>query len=187
MAGELDNHNTALSTTDSVDRKISEHVITYYQSPVGLIRISGNDHFISEVIFIDNIEKPVSDKRKHLPPLVIQCVEELIQYFHGQRKIFELPISQSGSAFQQKVWNELVGIPFGKTISYLELSRRLGDSKAIRAAAAANGRNNVAIIVPCHRVIGSNNKLVGYAGGLWRKKWLLEHEAKLAHGVQTLF
>ena len=92
-----------------------------------------------------------------------------------------------GSAFQQKVWNELTAIPFGRTISYLELSRRLGDSKAIRAAAAANGRNNVAIIVPCHRVIGSNNKLVGYAGGLWRKKWLLEHEAKLAHGVQTLF
>jgi len=119
--------------------------------------------------------------------MVIQCVEELIQYFHGQRRSFDLPISQIGSTFQQKVWNELSGIPFGKTISYLELSRRLGDSKAIRAAAAANGRNNVAIIVPCHRVIGSNNKLVGYAGGLWRKKWLLDHEAKLAHGVQTLF
>jgi len=162
-------------------------VATYYQSPVGLIRITGNENYISEIHFVDNIEKPAADRKKQLPPMVIQCVEELIQYFHGQRKSFDLPINQIGSTFQQKVWNEISAIPFGKTISYLELSRRLGDSKAIRAAAAASARNNVAIIIPCHRVIGSNNKLVGYAGGLWRKKWLLEHEAKLAHGVQTLF
>jgi methylated-DNA-[protein]-cysteine S-methyltransferase len=167
--------------------QMPEQVVTYYQSPVGLIRIAGNEQFISEINFIDKFEKPPPDKRKQIPQLVIQCVEELIQYFHGQRKSFDLPVSQAGSAFQQKVWNELTAIPFGKTISYLELSRRLGDSKAIRAAAAANGRNNVAIIIPCHRVIGSNNKLVGYAGGLWRKKWLLDHEAKLQHGVQTLF
>lgn len=165
----------------------SELVVTYYQSPIGLLRIAGNEQFISEITFVDNIEKPSADRKKQLPTLVIQCLEELIQYFHGERKAFTLPINQTGSAFQQKVWNELTGIPFGKTISYLELSRRLGDSKAIRAAAAANGRNNVAIIVPCHRVIGSNNKLVGYAGGLWRKKWLLEHEAKLTYGIQTLF
>jgi methylated-DNA-[protein]-cysteine S-methyltransferase len=166
---------------------LSEFVITYYHSPIGLLRITGNEQFIIEIIFVDNIEKPSMDRRKQLPPLMIQCLEELIQYFQGERKLFTLPVNQAGSAFQQKVWNELTGIPFGKTISYLELSRRLGDSKAIRAAAAANGRNNIAIIVPCHRVIGSNNKLVGYAGGLWRKRWLLEHEAKLAHGVQTLF
>jgi methylated-DNA-[protein]-cysteine S-methyltransferase len=85
------------------------------------------------------------------------------------------------------VWNELLRIPFGKTISYLELSRRLGDTKAIRAAASANGKNNIAIVVPCHRVIGSKNDLVGYAGGIRRKKWLLEHEAKIAYGIQTLF
>jgi O-6-methylguanine DNA methyltransferase len=83
--------------------------------------------------------------------------------------------------------HELLNIPFGKTISYLELSRRLGDPKAIRAVAAANGKNQLAIIVPCHRVIGSNRELVGYAGGLWRKKWLLDHENKVANGVQTLF
>ena len=166
---------------------MNEQVTTYYHSPVGLIRIAANGHFISEITFIDNIERPPADRKKQMPPLLIQCVEELIQYFHGQRKSFDLPVNQEGSAFQQRVWNELAAIPFGKTISYLELSRRLGDSKAIRAAAAANGRNNVAIMIPCHRVIGSNNKLVGYAGGLWRKKWLLEHEAKLAHGVQTLF
>ena len=96
-------------------------------------------------------------------------------------------IEQEGTAFQKSVWNELMAIPFGRTISYLDLARRMGDTKATRAVAAANGRNNVAIIVPCHRVIGSNKELIGYSGGLWRKKWLLEHEMKIAHGVQTLF
>ena len=120
-------------------------------------------------------------------PLVIQCVEELIQYFHGQRKHFDVPVHQEGTEFQRKVWNELLAISYGRTISYLELSRRIGDVKAIRAAASANGRNNVAIIVPCHRVIGSDQTLVGYGGGLWRKKWLLQHEARQEHGVQTLF
>lgn len=119
--------------------------------------------------------------------MLIHCAEQLIQYFNGQRRIFELPIHQEGTKFQQDVWNELTTIPFGKTISYLELARRTGDTKASRAVANANGKNKIAIIVPCHRVIGSNHELIGYAGGLWRKKWLLEHEAKIAYGVQTLF
>ena len=118
---------------------------------------------------------------------MIQCVEQLIQYFQGERRQFELPIAQEGTAFQKEVWSELMQIPYGKTISYLELARKTGDSKATRAVANANGKNNVCIIVPCHRVIGSNKELVGYSGGLWRKKWMLEHEAKIAHGVQTLF
>jgi methylated-DNA-[protein]-cysteine S-methyltransferase len=153
-----------------------------------LLRIAGTEHFISEVLFIDETDKITAGTAdKDLPPLAIQTVEQLIEYFNGQRRFFELPISQEGTPFQQKVWAELMNIPFGKTISYLELSHRLGDPKVIRAAATANGRNNVAIIVPCHRVIGSNNQLVGYAGGLPRKKWLLQHENKIAHGVQTLF
>lgn len=160
---------------------------TYYQSPVGLLKIAGTLQFISEVKFIDEQEKVTPADTSHLPPLAIQAVEQLIEYFHGQRRFFELPIAQEGTPFQQKVWVELMNIPFGKTISYLELSHRLGDPKVIRAAAAANGKNNVAIIVPCHRVIGANNQLVGYAAGLPRKKWLLQHENKIAHGVQTLF
>lgn len=119
--------------------------------------------------------------------MLINCVEQLIQYFNGQIRVFELPLHQNGTAFQQDVWSILTQIPFGKTISYLELARKTGDTKATRAVANANGRNNIAIIVPCHRVIGSDKTLVGYAGGLWRKKWLLELEAKVAHGVQTLF
>lgn len=165
-----------------------DNFTTYYQSPVGLLKITGTDHYISEVKFMNDPETiDVNSRKEVLPPMAIQAVEQLIEYFHGNRRFFELPISQEGTPFQQKVWNELMAIPFGKTISYLELSRRLGDPKVIRAAAAANGKNNVAIIVPCHRVIGSNNQLVGYGGGLPRKKWLLQHENKIAHGVQTLF
>lgn len=122
-----------------------------------------------------------------MPPLIIQCIEQLIQYFNGERRIFELPINQPGSAFQQETWNQLMTIPFGRTISYIQLAIKTGDPKATRAVASANGKNNVAIIVPCHRVIGANRELVGYGGGLWRKKWLLEHEMKVAYGVQTLF
>jgi methylated-DNA-[protein]-cysteine S-methyltransferase len=159
---------------------------TYYHSPVGVLKISGTDDYITEVLFHDTTQKAEGTK-KHLPPMVIQCIEQLIQYFHGERRQFDLPINQQGTAFQKEVWNELMQIPFGRTISYLELARKTGDTKATRAVANANGKNNVCIIVPCHRVIGSTRELVGYSGGLWRKKWLLEHEAKLAHGVQTLF
>lgn len=161
---------------------------TYYQSPVGLLRISGSDHFISEISFIDNEDELLAQtQNEQLPVLAIQVIEQLIEYFHGQRRIFDFAVVQEGTPFQQTVWQELVNIPYGRTISYQDLSKRLGDPKVIRAAAAANGRNHVAIVVPCHRVIGAKNELVGYAGGLWRKKWLLDHEKKIAHGVQTLF
>jgi len=165
---------------------LAETYSTYYHSPVGLLKISGTPGYISEVSFHDTTQK-TAGRKKQLPPLFIQCIEQLIQYFNGQRRQFELPLNQPGTPFQQEVWGELMQIPFGKTISYLELARRTGDTKATRAVANANGKNNIAIIVPCHRVIGSNKELVGYAGGLWRKKWLLEHEAKVAYGVQTLF
>ena len=163
---------------------------TYYKSPLGLLRIGGTDSYISEISFVDNLDRAIDgpgELQGPVPPMIIQCIEELIQYFQGQRRIFDFPVYQEGTAFQQKVWNELTSIPFGKTISYLDMARRLGDPKSIRAAASANGRNNLAIVVPCHRVIGSKRDLVGYAGGLWRKKWLLDHETKILYGVQTLF
>jgi methylated-DNA-[protein]-cysteine S-methyltransferase len=111
---------------------------------------------------------------------------QLDEYFSGKRKTFNLPLAQPGTPFQQKVWELLYMIPFGKTISYHQLAMQYGDLKAIRAVASANGKNNLAIIIPCHRVIGSNRSLTGYAGGLWRKKWLLEHEAKHHTGVAQL-
>jgi methylated-DNA-[protein]-cysteine S-methyltransferase len=165
---------------------LAEQYTAYYQSPVGLLKISGTDDYITEVSFHDTSQKPPVRKR-NIPPMLIQCLEQLIQYFNGQLRQFNLPLLQPGTSFQQEVWSELLQIPFAKTISYLELARRTGDTKATRAVANANGKNNIAIIVPCHRVIGSNRELVGYAGGLWRKKWLLEHEAKVMYGVQTLF
>ncbi len=159
-----------------------------YASPIGNIRITCNDTCIMELHFLHTEE--VLSRQDHLsaaPPVLQQSLDQLIEYFQGQRKTFDVPFYQEGTGFQQKVWNELLNIPFGKTISYLTLAKRLGDPKAIRAAASTNGKNNIAIIVPCHRVIGSNNDLVGYASGVWRKRWLLEMEAKIAHGVQTLF
>ncbi|MFT4153270.1 methylated-DNA--[protein]-cysteine S-methyltransferase [Parafilimonas sp.] len=165
---------------------MEELYYTYYQSPIGMIKIAGTDHYIAELSFID---KP--EQMKHGEPgiseVMHQCTEQLIEFFSGKRKEFDIPVHQTGTFFQQKVWGELLQIPYGKTISYLELSRLVGDEKAIRAVAATNGKNKIGIIIPCHRVIGSDKSLVGYAGGVWRKKWLLHHEFKISHGIQTLF
>jgi methylated-DNA-[protein]-cysteine S-methyltransferase len=103
--------------------------------------------------------------------------EQLDAYFAGELETFDVPLALHGTAFQQSVWEQLTRIPFGETISYSELARRLGDPKLVRAVGLANGRNPVSIIVPCHRVIGADGSLVGYGGGLERKQWLLEHEA----------
>jgi len=160
---------------------------TYYASPLGTIQISCNDTCITQVHFLHKEEVPAADTQAGTPPVLQLCLDQLMEYFQGRRKNFEIPVYQEGTGFQQRVWNELLNIPFGKTISYLTLAKRLGDPKAIRAAASTNGKNNIAVIVPCHRVIGSNNDLVGYSSGLWRKKWLLEMETKITWGVQTLF
>lgn len=166
---------------------MQESFTTYYQSPLGPLQISGTDQLIQEISFLDINQVPVTVSGAFIPAVLLQATEQLIQYFQGHRRQFELPLFQEGTEFQQSVWQQLYKIPYGKTISYLELSRRLGDTKTIRAAAAANGKNKLAIVVPCHRVIGSKNTLVGYMGGLWRKKWLLDHENKIANGVLTLF
>ena len=117
----------------------------------------------------------------------VENLAGLSEYFSGKKKNFDLPVKHDGTVFQQKVWSELMNITYGKTISYLQLAQRLKNVKAIRAAASANGRNMLSIIVPCHRVIGSDGSLTGYGGGLHRKKWLLDHENKYANGVSLLF
>lgn len=159
---------------------------TCYHSPIGKIKISGTADYISQVTFV-NEDAPAVEISETIPPLLIECTEQLIQYFQGARRSFELPLNQQGTDFQQEVWTELMSIGYAKTISYINVARRTGDPKATRAVANANGKNNLCIIVPCHRVIGANNELTGYSGGLWRKKWLLEHEKKVAYGIQTLF
>jgi methylated-DNA-[protein]-cysteine S-methyltransferase len=154
----------------------------FYPSSVGQLKLQCSDKFIKAVLFSDAEGEIENDEHK----LLQACSKQLDEYFAGKRKIFNLPLNQDGTEFQMKVWDLLYKIPYGKTISYNELAKQYGDLKAIRAVASANGKNNLSIIVPCHRVIGSNHSLVGYAGGLWRKKWLLEHELKHHHGVQQL-
>ncbi len=159
---------------------------TYYESPIGLLKIGGTDQFIGELSFVDNPDQ-LTHGEPGISEVMHQCTEQLIEYFHGTRRSFDIPVFQEGTEFQLRVWSELLEISYGKTISYMDLAKKLGDSKVIRAAASSNGKNHIAIMVPCHRVIGSDKSLVGYSGGKWRKKWLLQHEFKIAHGVQTLF
>ncbi len=164
----------------------------FYNSPVGVLEITGSQTNIAALLFINSHKgKKVDETQLHFaqPKLtaIKNCITQLDEYFTGKRTAFTIETVQTGTAFQQTVWAELCNIPYGKTISYLELSKRIGNVKAIRAVGTANGNNSVSIIVPCHRVIGSNGSLVGYGGDLWRKKWLLQHEAKFAHGVQRLF
>lgn len=149
-------------------------------TPLGIARIEGDENGIAVISVLS--EGRISET---VPAELQQAVTQLNEYFEGQRNDFSFKINPSGTEFQQKVWQELLNIPFGKTMSYLELSKKLGDVKAIRAVASANGRNPLWIVVPCHRVIGTDGSLTGYAGGLWRKKWLLEHENPSAQ--QSLF
>jgi len=143
----------------------------FLKSPLGITKIVGDVNGISEISISDEGEVSVS-----IPKELEQAVIQLQEYFHGKRNEFNFKLNPKGTEFQQRVWQELLNIPFGKTLSYLELSKKLGDVKAIRAVAAANGKNPLWIVVPCHRVIGTDGSLTGYAGGLGRKKWLLEHE-----------
>lgn len=143
----------------------------FINSPLGITKIVGDDNGILAISFLE--EGIISDV---IPSVLNEAVLQLQDYFRNERTEFTFKINPKGTDFQQKVWQELLHILYGKTISYLDLSKKLGDIKAIRAAASANGKNPLLIVVPCHRVIGTDGSLTGYAGGLWRKKWLLEHE-----------
>lgn len=143
----------------------------YIKTPLGIATITGDENGIAEISVSD--EGAVS---ANVPAILQKAVSQLNDYFEGKRTDFTFKLSPKGTEFQQKVWKELLEIPFGKTCSYMDLSKKLGDVKAIRAVASANGKNPLWIVVPCHRVIGTDGSLTGYAGGLWRKKWLLEHE-----------
>lgn len=144
----------------------------YFSSPVGILEIEASDTGIISVLFVNGMKKEVNRN-----VFVESCIQQLQEYFERTRNDFSLPFDLRGTDFQISVWKQLLTIPFGKTISYLRLATDLGDPKALRSVGAANGRNPIAIIIPCHRVIGSDGKLVGYGGGLWRKKWLLDFES----------
>lgn len=149
--------------------------IDYMETPLGKLEIRSSNIGITVVWFIGpetDYKAPVKNEA------VTQCKQQLRDYFNGNRQEFSLPIDQSGTAFQKNVWEYLQSIPFGKTASYGDVAQGINNPKAVRAVGAANGKNPISIIVPCHRVIGSNGTLTGYAGGMDRKKWLLEHEAE---------
>lgn len=145
--------------------------ITFFKCQLGIVKIVGDASGISEISI--SAEGEVSDS---IPKELEQAVIQLQEYLEGKRIDFDLKLNPKGTYFQKKVWQELLNIPFGKTMSYLDLSKKLGDVKAIRAVAAANGKNPIWIVIPCHRVIGTDGSLTGYAGEIWRKKWLLELE-----------
>ena len=146
--------------------------VTYYKTPIGMARIVGDNDGISSISVTDSSE----DSSTEIPKCLQECVHQLEEYFHKDRASFSLKLNPQGTDFQKEVWQSLQQIPYGTTKSYQKQSEDIGNVKAIRAVAAANGKNPLWIVVPCHRVIGSNGSLTGYASGLWRKRWLLEHE-----------
>jgi methylated-DNA-[protein]-cysteine S-methyltransferase len=168
------------------DPVTGEEIITgFMNTPVGVLRISGTARFITEVNFTGFDFIPGSDGP--LTPVIEKCRAELEQYFNGALKIFSIPLSPEGTGFQKRIWQLLLSIPYGTTCSYYDLAKKSGDANNTRAVGNSNGKNKIAIIIPCHRVIGMNGNLTGYAGGMWRKKWLLDHESKIANGVMELF
>ncbi|MES2266086.1 MAG: methylated-DNA--[protein]-cysteine S-methyltransferase [Bacteroidota bacterium] len=153
----------------------------YHRTPVGVALLVADDtHLLKVSIRDEDVEETTTHS-----PILLETIKQLDEYFAGDRRDFDLPLNQQGSAFQQTVWQELLTIPYGTTTTYNQQAHKMKNPLAIRAIAAANGKNNLWVIVPCHRVIGSNGSLTGYAGGLWRKQWLLEHEARVTGTGQT--
>lgn len=153
----------------------------YLHTAIGSLEIKGNEEGLVSVHFLNSEEETTST----IPKPLQKTFDQLKEYFSGKRTEFDLKLNPKGTDFQKKVWQQLQEIPFSKTVSYQTIANRLGDPKVIRAAASANGKNPISIIIPCHRVIGKDGSLTGYAGGLHRKKWLLEHESPVKQ--QSLF
>jgi methylated-DNA-[protein]-cysteine S-methyltransferase len=148
-----------------------------YRSPIGMIKIQGTDEQITSILF--NEESESDDCVDECPGVLNECAMQLDEYFKGKRRTFTFPYQLDGTLFQKKVWEALTEISYAETSTYKEIAVHIGNEKAVRGVGSANGRNRLSIVVPCHRIIGSNGKLTGYAGGLWRKEWLLRHERAL--------
>ncbi|MBN1299709.1 MAG: methylated-DNA--[protein]-cysteine S-methyltransferase [Melioribacteraceae bacterium] len=153
-----------------------------YKSPIGILEITATDKGIRKISFS---ETPVN-KISTLNPIIENCKKELNEYFEGERKNFGVKLDLAGTEFQKLVWMTLTTIPYGETVTYLKIAELIGDTKSVRAVGMANSRNCVPVIVPCHRVVGSNGNLTGYAGGLWRKDWLLKHELQYSKNEKQL-
>jgi methylated-DNA-[protein]-cysteine S-methyltransferase len=146
--------------------------ITDYRSPIGVVEIVGTREHIVAVNFVDRTRTGDDD----LPACIQDCVDQIDAYFKGNLKKFSLKLKMQGTDFQKTVWRQLMKVACGQTASYGEIALAIGKPSASRAVGRANGRNPISIIVPCHRIIGTDGSLTGYGGGLWRKEWLLRHE-----------
>lgn len=144
----------------------------FYESEIGVVELEGSEDGITYVGFTGVKEHDA------VPGCLEEACKQIREYFEGKRKIFELKLAPKGTEFQRKVWGKLLEVPYGKTVTYTDIARAVDNPKGVRAVGSANGSNPISIIIPCHRIIGSNGSLTGYGGGLWRKKWLLEHEAR---------
>lgn len=153
------------------------------ETPVGLLNITTNTEFVLSVTFVDDCEQTPYIQ----PEILEEAVKQISEYFKGRRKVFNLKLKPSGTDFQTSVWEQVKNVPFGKTSSYLEIARLTGSEKNTRAVGMANGKNPIPIIIPCHRIIGKNGKLTGYAGGLDKKRWLLKHELAFSNNSGKLF
>ncbi len=149
--------------------------LAFLETPIGLLEIGESGGAIVEVCFGDGSPSAASESS----PGLGEALRQLREYFAGRRRTFDLKLDPRGTAFHKRVWDELLKIPFGRTSSYGKIAASLGRSRAGRAVGAANSRNPISIIIPCHRVVGRTGGLVGYGGGLWRKEWLLRHEGAL--------
>ena len=157
--------------------------VGYYSSPIGWVQITATHEGVASVLFVENQTKAASEQQ---PGHVHTCLTQLDEYFKGERRTFDVPLVVKGTQFQLQVWEELAHIPYAKLTTYKALAHKLKNPGAIRAIGAANSRNPLCLIIPCHRVVGSDTNLVGYAGGLWRKDWLIQHEATHGGGHRQL-
>ncbi|MBP2242027.1 methylated-DNA-[protein]-cysteine S-methyltransferase [Cytobacillus eiseniae] len=148
-----------------------------YQSPIGVLEIIGTDEAIHAILFSER--ETAQPQNGEVPEALMSCYRQLDEYFQGKRQDFTFPYTYEGTDFQKQVWNELTSIPYAETGSYKKIAEQIGNEKAVRAVGTANGKNKLSIVIPCHRIIGANGKLTGYAGGLWRKEWLLQHEKSI--------
>ncbi|MGM0837339.1 MAG: methylated-DNA--[protein]-cysteine S-methyltransferase [Bacillota bacterium] len=146
-----------------------------YETPIGILEITGTEEAICSIMF-DERDRIENLMQVDTPKVLELCCNQLDEYFKEERSEFTFPYIFEGTVFQKTVWNALKGIPYAKTGSYKDIAVSIGNEKAIRAVGSANGRNKLSIVIPCHRIIGTNGTLTGYAGGLWRKEWLLNHE-----------
>jgi len=158
------------------------HFIKHIDTPIGLLEVQTSEDALLAVTFVES----KTEDSDNVPEVLENACTQLKEYFAGERQSFDLPLLPDGTDFQKQVWNALVEVPYGRTSTYKKQSQTLGNPKAIRAVGTANGKNPIAVVIPCHRIVGSDGSLTGYASGLARKDWLLKHEQKQTEGFQQI-